>query len=82
MSPMTGRFATGTAGGMYRGLTAYSYMMKTNDAATDLIARVEVPWDPMELFSLGVDPSNTYVGKLSADNQSWALNDLRTDVNM
>ena len=80
MNPMTGRFTSGTTGGAYRGLSGYSYLLQTNDIGNDVIARVQLPWDPSTLTQLGVDPSNTFVGKLAADNQSWIIQDEKLDV--
>jgi hypothetical protein len=81
MAPMTGRFVTGTTGGSYRGLTAYSYMLKTNDESNDVIAKVEIPYDPSRLTQFGVDSSNTFVGRMAVDNRSWVLEDQTLDVN-
>jgi hypothetical protein len=81
MQPMTGRFVTGSNGGSYRGLTAYSYMLKTNDISNDVIAKVEIPYDPTRLTQFGVDSANTFVGHMAADNKSWVLEDEVLDVN-
>lgn len=81
MQPMTGRFVTGTNGGSYRGLTAYSYMLKTNDISDDVVAKVEIPYDPSRLSQFGVDSSNAFVGRMARDNHSWVLEDQVLDVN-
>jgi hypothetical protein len=78
---MTGRYVTGTTGQAFRGLQGYSYIIKTNVPAPDLIARIEMPWDPVRLTEFGVDPSNTFIGKMAADGKSWEVVDTWRNVN-
>lgn len=79
---MTGLFTTGTNGGRYRAVSGASYVLKTNEPADDVVARVEIPWDPERLSRVGVDPANTFVGKLSTNNQSWDIMHAKSEVNM
>ncbi|KAH8590379.1 hypothetical protein B0O99DRAFT_634761 [Bisporella sp. PMI_857] len=51
-----------------------------NETADDLIAKIEVPYDPVMLNSLGVQEANTYVGKLSDDKMSWIIDDSTRNV--
>jgi hypothetical protein len=79
MSPLTGRYVTGDAnGGMYRAVSAYSWIVQTNNQAQDLIATLNIPYDPAMLFTYQIDPSNTFVAKLAPNNQSWVLGDQIT----
>ena len=56
-------------------LASYSYIIRTSDQANDLVAEVELPFDPEQLDAIGVNPSNTYVGTLAQDkkNPGWSL---------
>jgi hypothetical protein len=79
MSPMTGRYVTGDAnGGFYRAVSAYSWIVQTSDQAQDLIATLNIPYDPNMLEAYQVDPSNTFVARLAPDNQSWVLGEQIT----
>ena len=51
-----------------------------NETANDLIAKIELPFDPVGLQMMGVDPSNTYVGQLSADKTSWVVSESQRNV--
>jgi len=80
-NPMTGVFVSGATGGQFRGLSAYSYIIKTNEVANDMIARVEVPYDPARLTGLTIDASNTFVARMAADNKSWVVEDSLQNIN-
>ena len=80
-APMSGSFVTGTTGQTFLGLQSYSYVIKTNVPAPDLVARVEMPWDPTKLTQLGIDPSNTFIGKLAPDGKAWEVMDSWRNVN-
>jgi hypothetical protein len=84
-NPLAVQYISGTTGGQYTALTAYSYQVQTggqSTPATDLIAQLSLPYDPNALSMFGVDPSNTFVGKLSTDGSSWVVVDSQTAVNM
>jgi pyruvate/2-oxoacid:ferredoxin oxidoreductase beta subunit len=78
---MAGTFVSGTTGGQFRGLTGYSYVIKTNQVADDMIARVEIPYDPLRLTDLTIDPANTFVARMAADNKSWVVEDSAQNIN-
>jgi hypothetical protein len=82
MSPMPVQYISGVSGSNYRALSSYSYQIQTNGPAVDLIAALEIPYDPVKLLAFGVDPSNAFVGKLSADNQSWVIVESQNAVDM
>lgn len=81
-NPMSVQYISGSTGGNYRALSPYSYIIQTAGAAVDLIASLQIPYDPIKLLAFGVDPSNSFVGKLSSDNQSWVIVDAQTVVDM
>ena len=63
-------------------LSPYSYVIKLNETADDLIAKVEVPYDPAQLRAQGVDPANTYVGTLARDKKSWVVSETQRNVHV
>lgn len=79
-NPLPGHFVTGTTGGPFVALSNYSYMVKMNEPANDLIAKIELPYDPGVLNQLGVHEANTFVGTLAADGQSWVVDEARRNV--
>jgi hypothetical protein len=80
-NPMTGRFVTGTTGQQFVGLLGYSYVIQSNTNASDLIARIEMPYDPTKLALVGIDPSNTFIGKMASDGKSWQVVNSARNVN-
>ncbi|CZT48346.1 uncharacterized protein RSE6_09027 [Rhynchosporium secalis] len=80
MNPLSAQFVTGTTGEPYIALQTYSYVIQMNETADDLIAKIEVPYDPLRLAGMGVQESNTYVGKLSDDKQSWTVDESTRNV--
>jgi hypothetical protein len=81
-NPMAVQYVSGSTGGIYRALSPYSYKIQTTGPAVDLIASLQVPYDPIKLLAFGVDPSNAFVGKLASDNQSWVIVESQTAVDM
>lgn len=79
-SPLGAQFITGTSGGPFVALSNYSYMIQMNETANDLIAKIEVPYNPVMLSMMGVPEANTYVATLSADKKSWVINDATRNV--
>jgi hypothetical protein len=53
-----------------------------NETANDLIAKIELPYDPVALQKIGIDQSNTYVGTLAADKKSWVVSESQRNVHM
>ena len=78
--PLPGHFVTGTSGGPFIALSNYSYVMKMNETANDLIAKIEIPYDPAALALLGVQEGNTYVGRLADDKMSWVIDEATRNV--
>src|SRR4051794_32961142 len=71
-----GTFVTGSTGEPFMSLSSYSWVVKFNESAFDLVgAKIELPYDPVMLASMGVTDDNTYVGKLAADRKSWDVVD-------
>lgn len=81
-SPLPATFVTGTSGEPFVAIAEYSYVVQLNETATDLIAKIELPYDLCSLKSLGVVPANTYVGKLAPDRKSWVISESQRNVHM
>ncbi|KZZ88357.1 hypothetical protein AAL_08120 [Moelleriella libera RCEF 2490] len=81
-SPLPGNFVTGSSGEGFVNLSKYSWIIKFNETADDLIAKIELPYDPDALKKQGVDISNTYVGKLAADGKSWVVSESQRNVHI
>lgn len=78
--PLSGRFVTGTTGETFVAVMNYSYIIKMNETAQDLIAKIEIPYDPVALAVMGVQEGNTFVGTLAADGQSWVVDETTRNV--
>ncbi|KAM4056005.1 putative paired amphipathic helix protein sin3a protein [Hirsutella rhossiliensis] len=81
-SPLPGNFVTGSSGEGFVNLSKYSWIVKFNESAQDLIAKIEVPYDPSALKEQGIDVSNTYVGTLAADGKSWMVSEAQRNVHI
>jgi hypothetical protein len=81
-SPLPGRFVSGSSGEPFVTLSNYSWVIKVNDTAHDLIAKVELPYDPKNVKRKGCEVANTYVGVLSDDGKSWMVDESRRNVHM
>jgi len=79
-SPLPAGFITGTTGEPFIALSSYSYIIQMNETANDLIAKIEVPYDPEQLKKVGVQEANTYVATLAADKMSWVIDDSTRNV--
>lgn len=53
-----------------------------NETAQDLIAKIELPYDPLSLQQQGFDVSNTFVGKLAADGKAWVVSEGQRNVHV
>lgn len=53
-----------------------------NETAQDLIAKIELPYDPISLQEQGFDLSNTFVGKLAADGKAWVVSEGQRNVHV
>lgn len=78
--PLPGNFVTGTTGAPFIALSNYSYIIKMNETANDLIAKIEIPYDLQTLNRLNVQEGNTYVGTLASDRMSWVINEATRNV--
>lgn len=81
-SPLPGNFVTGSTGAPFVALSNYSWMVKLNETANDLIAKIELPYDPVMLKKAGIDQGNTYVGTLAADKKSWIISESQRNVHV
>ncbi|KAH8680696.1 hypothetical protein BX600DRAFT_428680 [Xylariales sp. PMI_506] len=79
-NPLPGHFVTGSTGEGFIALSPYSYVIKMNETANDLIAKIEIPYVPENIQALGVQESNTYVGTLASDGMSWVVNEATRNV--
>ncbi|KAF1969709.1 hypothetical protein BU23DRAFT_651902 [Bimuria novae-zelandiae CBS 107.79] len=59
-SPLPANFVSGSTGEPFVALSNYSWVIKVNDTARDLIAKVELPYDPGDVQRRGCDVANTY----------------------
>jgi hypothetical protein len=80
--PLSGGFVSGSTGAPFEALSKYSYVVQMNETANDLIAKIELPYDPVALQKIGIDQSNTYVGTLAADKKSWVVSESQRNVHM
>ncbi|CAN8103301.1 unnamed protein product [Discula destructiva] len=81
-APLPGQFVTGSSGESFMNLSPYSWIIKMNEPADDLIAKIELPYDPVALQQQGMDISNTYVGTLAADGKSWVVSEQQRNVHI
>ncbi|OCK78723.1 hypothetical protein K432DRAFT_301395 [Lepidopterella palustris CBS 459.81] len=81
-SPLSGSFVTGSNGEPFMALSNYSWVISVNETANDLIAKIELPYDPEILSQMGIDQSNTYVGTLAADKKSWIISESQRNVHI
>lgn len=79
-TPLPGHFVTGANGGPFVALSNYSYIIRMNETANDLIAKIEIPYDPEMLGKMGVQEANTYVGTLASNKKSWVIDDSTRNV--
>lgn len=79
-APLPGHFVTGANGEPFIALSNYSYIIRMNETANDLIAKIEIPYDPEMLDQMGIQEANTYVGTLAPDKKSWVIDNLTRNV--
>lgn len=79
-SPLPGHFVSGSTGEGFVALSQYSYIVKMNETAEDLIAKIEIPHDPAANLAMGVLEGNTYVGTLAKDGMSWVVDETTRNV--
>jgi hypothetical protein len=53
-SPLAAQLVTGNSGSPFVALSNYSYIITMNETSNDLIAKIEVPYDPTMLQSMGI----------------------------
>lgn len=71
----------GTTGEPWIFIYNYSWVINLNETALDLVgAKIEAPYDPVELKRLGVTDDNTYVARLSGDGKSWVVDDATRNI--
>lgn len=81
-SPLPGNFVKGSSGEGFTNLSKYSWIIKMNETAQDLIAKIELPYDPVALQQQGFDVSNTFVGKLAPDGKAWVISEQQRNVHV
>ncbi|KAM3453636.1 hypothetical protein MY3296_003667 [Beauveria thailandica] len=81
-SPLPGNFVTGSTGEGFVNLSKYSWVIKFNESTNDLLAKIELPYDPEALAQQGIQVANTYVGALAADGKSWVVSETQRNVHM
>lgn len=81
-SPIDGNLVTGIEGEPFFALSNYSYIVKLNETANDLIAQIELPYTAALLAEKGLEDSNTFVGTLAADESSWVVDEEKRTVDL
>jgi len=81
-SPLPSNFVSGSSGEPFVALSSYSWVIKMNETANDLIAKVELPYDPVVLQQMNINIHNTYVGTLAADGKSWVVSESQRNVHV
>lgn len=81
-SPLPGNFVQRSTGEGFVSLSKYSWIIKFNESAHDLMAKIELPFDPKALAEQGIQPANTYVGKLAEDKKTWVVTEAKRNVHM
>lgn len=79
-APLPGHFVTGSTGETFVAAMNYSYIIKMNETAQDLIAKIEIPYEPATLAAMGIQEANTYVGTLAPDGKSWVVDERTRNV--
>lgn len=79
-TPLSAKFITGSTGEPFVALSNYSYVISMNETANDLIAKIEIPYDPTVLAGMGIQEANTYVGTLAPDGKSWVISENTRNV--
>jgi hypothetical protein len=79
-SPLNGTFVTGTTGTGYRVVRGYSYIIKTNQPGEDMIASVQIPYDPARLMNASIADADTYVARLADDKKAWTVSQPQRTV--
>ncbi|KAH7391362.1 hypothetical protein BKA64DRAFT_710267 [Cadophora sp. MPI-SDFR-AT-0126] len=79
-APLAAIFMTGETGGPFVAASNYSYIIKMNETANDLIAKIEIPYDPVELQRQGLLEANTFVATLASDGKSWTVDEPMRNV--
>lgn len=55
-------------------------MIETNEPANDLIAKIEIPYDPLRLQNASINEADTYIAQLASDKKAWMVMDDRITV--
>ncbi|KAH7319277.1 hypothetical protein BKA65DRAFT_98212 [Rhexocercosporidium sp. MPI-PUGE-AT-0058] len=79
-APLAAIFMTGSTGAPFVAVSNYSYIIKMNETANDLIAKIEIPYDPVELQQQGLQEANTFVATLATDGKSWVVDEKTRNV--
>jgi hypothetical protein len=79
---LDGAFVSGATGEGWRAIQPYSYKVQLNEPADDLIAKIELPYDPALLALMKIDQANTAVGKLAPDGKSWMISESQRNVHV
>ncbi|KAJ3144320.1 hypothetical protein HDU89_008578 [Geranomyces variabilis] len=76
-----GTLVTGAPGGPWLAVLPYSYVLKLNELdVTDLVAKVELPYDPVALAKMGLTEDNTFVGVFSPTTGGWVIDETQRNV--
>lgn len=78
--PLPAQFVTGATGENFVSISNYSYVITFNETADDLIAKIEIPYDPALLQAMGIQEANTFVATLAPDKSSWVINEQTRNI--
>jgi len=70
---LPGSKVAGFSNSAFVAINDHSYIIKLNDTASDIVARLELPYVAASLADLRVDPAGLYVGRLADDGASWVV---------
>ncbi|KAH7054399.1 hypothetical protein B0J12DRAFT_657518 [Macrophomina phaseolina] len=81
-SPLPATFVIGSTGEPFVAASNYSYIINMSNPARDLIAKIELPYDPEALRKIDIDPANTYVGVLNSARNAWIISESQRNVHV
>jgi len=81
-APLPGNQVTGSTGQPFIALAQNSITVQTNDASDLVGGQVELAMNTQMMQQNGINPDNTFVGKLSNDRRTWMVMETIRSVNM
>ncbi|KAL2063426.1 hypothetical protein VTL71DRAFT_5231 [Oculimacula yallundae] len=79
-APLSTIFMTGATGGPFVAMSNFSYVIKMNETANDLIANIRIPYSTAMLQQQGLLEANTFVATMAPDKKSWTVDESTRNV--